>query len=220
MSDLVFEPRSLNSGPTSRQFFEQKYRASPDPWSFETNDYELRRYAIILEHIEAGRFDSVFEPGCSIGVLTEQLAARCGRVLAVDIAPTAVVAARRRCADHENVTIEHGALPHALASGPFDLIVFSEIGYYFSEHELAVLVERMSRRLSAGGSLIAAHWTGRSNDHVLTGRQVHAFLHEHLEMEHVAHVDHSADDDVAAARTDGFVLDMWTAANATGKPIP
>ncbi len=133
--------------PTSRQFFERKYRANVDPWSFASDTYEQRRYEVILEHVEAGRYERVFEPGCSIGVLTEQLAERCGHVLAIDIAESAVTLARRRCAGRSNVTVEQGSLSEDLPAGTFDLIVFSEIGYYFEECELERLVWRLRRQL-------------------------------------------------------------------------
>jgi SAM-dependent methyltransferase len=192
--------------PSSRQFFEQKYREDADPWSFASDTYELRRYEVILDYVEAGRYKRVFEPGCSIGVLTEQLAERCERVLATDIAESAVALARRRCADRSNVTVEQGSLSEGFPAGTFDLIVFSEIGYYFSERELERLARRMRQQLVAGGSLIAAHWTGESADHVLTGPRVHILLDEHLDMTHDVHRD-----PLDGAGPDGFVLDMWTA---------
>ena len=40
------------------------------------------------------RYASAFEPGCSIGVLTAQLAPRCDRLLACDVAAAAVESAR------------------------------------------------------------------------------------------------------------------------------
>lgn len=191
---------------TSRHFFEQKYRENADPWSFASDDYEQRRYEVILEYVEAGRYERAFEPGCSIGVLTEQLAERCGHVVATDIAESAVALARRRCRGRSNVNIEQGSLSENLPAGTFDLIVFSEIGYYFAELELERLARRMRRQLDVGGSLIAAHWTGESGDHVLAGPRVHTLLDEHLGMTHLAHRDPDR-----GAGPDGFVLDMWTA---------
>lgn len=192
--------------PTSRQFFEMKYRENADPWSFASDTYEQSRYEVILEYVEAGRYERAFEPGCSIGVLTEQLAERCGHVLAIDIAESAVAMARRRCRGRSNVTIEQGSLSDNLPAGTFDLIVFSEIGYYFAERELERLARRMRHLLEADGSLIAAHWIGESGDHVLAGPRVHTLLDEHLGMTHVAHRD-----PVRGPCPDGFVLDIWTA---------
>lgn len=195
-----------NVDTSSREFFEQKYREATDPWSFATSAYEQRRYATIIEHIAAGRFTNVFEPGCSVGELTVQLAERCGQVTAIDIAETAVVIARRRCAALGNVDIEQGSLPDDLPPGPFDLIVFSEIGYYFDEDRVRGLARDMTHRISAGGWLIAVHWTGEACDHVLAGATVHEVLDRQLGMEHVTHEEHLPE--VGGRCDDGFLLDI------------
>jgi trans-aconitate methyltransferase len=191
--------------PTSRQFFEQKYRAHPDPWSFASDAYEQRRYSVIMRYVEAGRYARAFEPGCSVGVLTEQLADRCGHVLATDIAENAVAAARQRCRATSNVTIEQGSLAGVLPAGSFDLIVVSEVGYYFDEYTLGRIAERLGRLLEPYGLLLAAHWTGHSDDHVLAGRRVHDLLDAHLGLRRMTHAEF---DD--ASRGDGFVLDTWS----------
>jgi methylase of polypeptide subunit release factors len=69
-------------------------------------------------------FQHGFEPGCSIGVLTERLAARCRHLFAMDISPTAVTMARQRCEQYPNVTFVEGALLGNLPPYTFDLIIF------------------------------------------------------------------------------------------------
>jgi protein-L-isoaspartate O-methyltransferase len=196
---------SSHAATTSREFFEQKYRQSADPWSFASSEYEQRRYATIIGHIDLGRFDRVLEPGCSIGELTAQLADRCGHVTAIDIAASAVAVARARCAGLDNVEIEQASLHDGLPPGPFDLIVFSEIGYYFDEDAVRWLAGEMTRRLDIGGWLIAAHWTGESLDHVLAGPAVHEVLARQSGLEHIVHEEHVP----ANVSDDGFVLDIW-----------
>jgi SAM-dependent methyltransferase len=97
-------------------------------------------------------------------------------VEAMDISATAVHRARERCAHLQNVTISHGALPENLPAGRFDLIVFSEIGYYLDTATLAELCERLAHALDPGGVFLAVHWLGTSPDHVLTGQQVHEVI--------------------------------------------
>jgi SAM-dependent methyltransferase len=188
---------------TSRDFFERMYRASPDPWSFTSSDYERSRYARTLEFVPPGRFRNAFEPGCSIGELTAGLAERCGRVTAIDIAESAVETARERCRSLDNVDVRQGSLVDDLPPGPFDLVVFSEIGYYFTEARLVDLASDLAARLEEAGQLLAVHWTGVSADHVLSGRRVHELLREHLPMAHLHHEEQTWDD------RDGFVLDVW-----------
>jgi SAM-dependent methyltransferase len=145
----------------------------------------------------------VFEPGCSVGELTVLLAARCGQVIATDVADAAVARARERCAPCPNATVTRATLPDEFPEGDFDLIVFSEIGYYFDEPVLQAVATNLESHLRGGGRIIAAHWIGHSPDHVLSGDEVHAVLHEQLELRHVAHERH------ASSERDGFVLDVW-----------
>jgi hypothetical protein len=69
-----------------------------------------------------------------------------------------------------------GGLPHQIPKGDFDLIVFSEIGYYFDEAALGELAKMLVGRISTLGTLMAVHWLGTSNDHVLSGDRVHEIL--------------------------------------------
>jgi protein-L-isoaspartate O-methyltransferase len=188
---------------TTRSFFEEMYRDTPDPWSFASSRYEQDRYARILDFVPPRCFRRLFEPGCSIGELTAQLAGRCGHVTAMDIAETAVEKARQRCGLFENVDVHQGSLADDMPAGPFDLVVFSEIGYYFTEPELIGLAVRLASRLEGSGQLLAVHWTGVSSDHVLSGQRVHQVLSEHLPMNHLLHETRTSDD------RDGFVLDIW-----------
>jgi SAM-dependent methyltransferase len=188
---------------TSREFFERMYRSTTDPWSFGSSEYEQRRYDTILKFVPPRCFRRVFEPGCSVGELTVRLAQRCGFVTAIDIAEAAVETARTRCAEFANVDVHQGSLPADVPSGSFDLVVFSEIGYYFEEPELIDLMSVIESRIEARGQLIAVHWTGTSDDHVLSGRRVHDLLELHLTMDHLHGELHSWDEQ------DGFILDIW-----------
>jgi SAM-dependent methyltransferase len=182
----------------SKEFFEAKYRASSDPWNFSSSSYERNRYAEIMRMLGKRTFDSGFEPGCSIGVLTESLAGRCRRLFAMDISPTAVAMARARCAECPNVTIVDGKLPEDMPADIFDLIVFSEIGYYFERNALAGIRDLLISRLARQGLLVGVHWLGVSADHLLTGDEVHGVLRSTnlLRM-------------VASERHEGFLLESW-----------
>lgn len=97
----------------SKQIFEDRYRASSDPWKFSSSSYELNRYDGIVHLLGNSTFHHGFKPGCSIGVLTERLSGRCLKLLAMDISPTAVAWARERCRDYAAVTVVEGALPQS-----------------------------------------------------------------------------------------------------------
>ena len=199
---------------TSREFFEQMYATSEDPWAFASNEYEQQRYATILGFVPHGRFRRAFEPGCSIGELTARLATRCGFVTAIDIAETAVETARHRCTGLDNFDVHRGSVLDDMPPGPFDLVVFSEIGYYFAAAELVELAHRIASRIEPHGQLIAVHWTGVSPDHLLPGHVVHEILREHLPLEHLHHENHESDD------RDGFVLDIWRCRESALASLP
>ncbi|MBB5639980.1 bifunctional PIG-L family deacetylase/class I SAM-dependent methyltransferase [Cryobacterium roopkundense] len=77
-------------------FFDQLYRGESDPWGVETRWYEERKRALTLAALPRQRFRSALELGCSTGVLTVELAARCDELLAVDSAEQALEIARAR----------------------------------------------------------------------------------------------------------------------------
>jgi cyclopropane fatty-acyl-phospholipid synthase-like methyltransferase len=162
--------------PSSAEFFEGKYRSAPDndPWQFATAQYELLRYDAIMNALEGRRYARAFEPGCSVGVLTERLATVCDAVDACDFSPTAVAAARTRCAHLEDVTIRCDALSAKAPWSAYDLIVLCEIGYYFTARQWTVLVNAMVEGMQPGTVLLASHWLGDSKDHIQSGDAVHA----------------------------------------------
>jgi len=161
---------------TDAAFFEDIYRQNADPWNFEGSIYEQERYAKIMTSADGRRYSRAFEPGCSIGVLTWKLASLCDRLEAIEISPTAASNAKERCKHLPQVHIECGSLPEAMPAGEFDLIVFSEIGYYFEEEELRIIVDRLAEKVTPGGYFIGAHWLGTSADHLLSGDAAHQII--------------------------------------------
>ena len=192
-----------SADPSSREFFDAKYRTADDPWDFALDGYELGRYVDLVSHVDPARHRRVFEPGCSIGVLTEMLGARCEFVDATDVSEIAVGRARRRCAHLPGVTVGVGALSEP--PGPsYSLVVLSEVGYYLTAPELEQSIGVLADRLAPGGRLIAAHWIGTSADHRLHGHHVHDLLTNTLSTwVHSHHAVHLDD------RHDGYRIDVW-----------
>jgi len=161
-------------------YFEDLYRRDPDPWSFETSEYEAGKYARTLSALGDRRFPLALELGCSIGVFTELLSERCDALCAVDAAPSAVARARERLASRPWVEVEQRGLPEELPAGPFDLIVCSEILYYWSQEVLVGALPRLEAALAPGGSLIAVHWRPATRTYPLQGDEVHSILRREL----------------------------------------
>jgi cyclopropane fatty-acyl-phospholipid synthase-like methyltransferase len=143
-------------------FFQRLYESDPDPWKFETSVYEAEKYDATMAALGGRRFESGFEVGCSIGVLTARLAERCDRLLAVDVAETALARARERCARLGHVRFENRRLPADWpeAEQNFDLIVLSEVLYFLAPADIAVLAALVSRNLAPGGVVLLVNYTG------------------------------------------------------------
>jgi len=159
------------------EYFARVYAENDDPWGFATRPYEARKYAATLDALPRNRYQSAFEIGCSIGVLTEQLAGRCERLLAVDVAGRALEQARKRCRHLPHVRLARMAVPDEFPDECFDLILVSEVGYYWGWDGLATAQQLISEHLKPHGHLLLVHWTPFVEDYPLTGDQVHeAFL--------------------------------------------
>jgi SAM-dependent methyltransferase len=157
-------------------YFDHMYAVAPDPWGLATRWYEARKYAITLALLPEPHYGEAFEPGCSVGVLTGMLAARCGQVRAWDASTAAVRTAAARTAHLPNVRVDRGAIPGDWPPGQFDLIVFSEVLYYFAGAELDRILDRAVASLRPGGSLLAVHWRHPVADYPRRGDDVHRVL--------------------------------------------
>jgi cyclopropane fatty-acyl-phospholipid synthase-like methyltransferase len=164
---------------SSAAFFEAKYQKKTDPWDFSTNTYELQRYNAIIRAIAHRRYGRAFEPGCSIGVLTERLAAYCDEIHAIDFSPSACAQARARCARLPQVKVTCASLPAGTPAKDFDLLVLSEIGYYFTPEDWQRTSAALIDSLPQGAIVLAAHWLGHSQDHRIHGDEVHEILLSH-----------------------------------------
>ena len=144
--------------------FERLYDAAPDPWNLAGSDYERQKYDATLAALGDRHFDSGFEAGCSIGVLTERLAPRCAALLAVDFIPAAIEAARARCAPHPHIRIEPMRVPEVWPEEKFDLIVLSEILYFLDAADLARIAARALSTSLPGGLILLVNYTGETGD--------------------------------------------------------
>lgn len=159
-----------------RDYFEELYAADGDPWRFATSAYEQGKYARTVAALEGRRYARGLEVGCSIGVLTERLAEVCDELVAVDVSERAVATARQRLQACEGVEVELRSLPEETPDGTFDLIVCSEVLYYFDAELLSAVLDVLVARLEPGGTLLAVHWRPATQTYPLQGEEVHRLL--------------------------------------------
>lgn len=171
------------SATTLRQdYFDATYARRDDPWGFEDRWYEERKRAVTVAALPDARYGRVLEVGCSIGVLTAELATRSDELLAVDVAAAAVARARERVASAAHVRVEVGDVAARVPDGPWDLVVLSEVGYYLSRADLVRTARALRASLAAGGTVLAVHWRHPVADYPLTGDEVHRVLHRTLDL--------------------------------------
>ena len=159
------------------EYFEEKYRADIDPWHFKTSEYERDKYQATLVSLTKDRYAAALEVGCSIGVLTKLLSPRCVSLLAVDSSPTAIEAARS--INGQNVTFRVANLPAEFPEGNFDLIVLSEVLYYFDEADLKRIAQSCIDSISQDGEIVLCHWLGET-DYPLTGVEASELFARHI----------------------------------------
>jgi cyclopropane fatty-acyl-phospholipid synthase-like methyltransferase len=171
------------------EHFDCLYADKEDPWGFKESWYEQRKYAITVAALPRERYQRCLEIGCSIGEMTKLLAPRCDHVLAVDSAEQAIKQASEALRELDNVQVERAVLPGALPEGTFDLVVTSEILYYFSVEDLTAVLDGVLARMEPGGDFLAVHWRSRETSVGYDGFNVHDTLRQRPELDSVIEYD-------------------------------
>ncbi len=185
------------------QHFEQLYQTDPDPWRVASDWYERRKRALLLAALPRERYRHGFEPGCGNGATTLQLLERCDFLCAVDFSATAIELSGQRIQGEARSRLDLQALPlparwpDVPASG-FDLIVVSELAYYFDDAALAHFNRRCLESLSPAGHLVMCHWLHGAHDHLQPTQAMHRNVGENPQLQ--ALLTHTEAD---------FQLDVW-----------
>jgi len=184
--------------PWSGPVCERRFRPRRQIGRPARSAYDQDRSQITADSLLRDRYRVAFQPGCSTGVLTARLAERCDRVIAQDVAASAVAAAQCRCDTLHNVQISQADVAAGLPNEELDLVVFSELGYHFSATQLRELARCMAARMGDNAEFVAVHGLGWSAAQRLSADQVHAVLGDELPLLSVKRV-----------RYPTFRLDIW-----------
>ncbi|MEE4092974.1 SAM-dependent methyltransferase [Pseudomonas viridiflava] len=180
-------------------YFDELFRNDSDPWAFKQRWYERRKRALCLAALPNEHYAAVFEPGCANGELSAELATRCDALLCCDTSQRAVELARERLIDVPHARVVQARLPQQWPEGRFDLIVFSELGYYLDLDDLHRWIDCALEALTPDGQILACHWRPDIEDCPLNAQRVHNVLNERLSMHRV--FSHHEQD---------FLLDLWS----------
>ena len=173
--------------------FTRLYEGEGDPWSYQSSDYDLRKYDLTVAVLPRPPLPlAPTSPPAGTGELTARLAPRCERLLASDVSDGSAEHVRRRLAGVEGVTVERHNLPEDFPAGPFDLVVLSEFGYYLPRKDLEQVLDRAAASLEPGGNLLAVHGRGSTPDIYQPGDVVHRRIYRRSGIRHLAGYRESA----------------------------
>ncbi len=144
-------------------YFDGLYADKPDPWDFETSDYEAKKYDETIAALGDERSERGLEVGCSIGILTRRLAPLCGRLVATEVSRAALEQAEARCADLPNIEFRLVSGAAHGFDGAYDLIVLSEVVYYWDDADLDRVADGILRTLAPGGRVLLVHYVLETN---------------------------------------------------------
>ncbi|GJD21067.1 hypothetical protein RIVM261_060230 [Rivularia sp. IAM M-261] len=167
------KPEQVQKNSLPPSYFETLYTTNPDPWKFETSEYEAKKYTNTINALAKPRYRSALEIGGSIGILTEKLAPYCDSLLSVEVSKIAQEQARTRCKKLPQVRFELMRIPEQFPQETFDLVLISEVGYYWCREDLQKAQTAILENLTKGGHLLLVHWTEYARDYPLNGNEVH-----------------------------------------------
>lgn len=187
---------------TSDAYFRRQWEGSGDPWNHGGRWYETRKYEITVASLPRPHYARTFEPGCGAGFLTRRLAARTDVLVAYEREPEGVRATSERCSDLGHVQVTEARAPGDWPDGPLDLIVVSELLYYFDDRTLDSMLDRLQDAARAGADVVAAHYRRHVADHARSGDDAHDRLRAALGEPSIAHVEPA------------FLIHGWSATGA------
>lgn len=183
------------------EYFEGIFAGDDDPWSLASSDYEAAKFAHTIGVLDDRLYAHALEIGCAHGVLTQRVGGLCDDLLSIDIAAGAIDLARARCRDLPQVRFRRMAFPGETPDvAALDLVLLSEVAYYWSDADLVRAGEWLRGRVKADGRMLLVHWTG-DTDYPQTGDGATAKLRDALGDAVVVE---------RAERAEGYRLDLWT----------
>ncbi|MFC4224845.1 bifunctional PIG-L family deacetylase/class I SAM-dependent methyltransferase [Lysinibacter cavernae] len=213
--EILIEPQraSERSASLGHEFFDNFYRGKSDPWGFQTRWYERRKRDLTMAALPRERYTSTLEIGCATGILTARLAERSNELLAVDAASAACERAAERLTSLPHATVQRLSIPAEWPEGDWDLIVLSEVAYYWSAEDVTAVLDRAVSALRPGGTLLACHWRHLVPEYPLTGDQVHHIIRRRLDLNRVvSHIEHDlllevfvVGDPISVAAAEGLI---------------
>jgi predicted TPR repeat methyltransferase len=159
--------------------FDAVYKRNRDPWGLESRFYEHRKRLLSIVSLPKQHYGRAFEIGCSIGVMTEEIAPLADDLLAADVSERAVQEARMRLQPLRHVRVERREVPREWPRGRFDLITVSEVGFFMGTAGLQETARLTAENLTDDGNVLLCHWRHPMKGWELDGDDVHRIFIAH-----------------------------------------
>jgi SAM-dependent methyltransferase len=146
----------LDQSGNHRYDFERRYLENPDPWNYNSSQYEIEKYRLTLEAVlKWGRNQRrALEVGCSVGVFTRMLAVQYDEVTAMDISREAIRIAARHPETTKNILFLREDLLTAQLPYTFDAIFCAEVLYYIKSANIPLVCGQIDKYLADDGILV------------------------------------------------------------------
>jgi 2-polyprenyl-3-methyl-5-hydroxy-6-metoxy-1,4-benzoquinol methylase len=132
-------------------------RAERDAWRYAENPFEKKRFDLVVDALKGLTVGKALEVGCAEGHLTHRLAGRVNQLLACDIVDTAIERAREYCSELKNVQFVNLDVRSRWPDDLFDLLIYSDVLYYFSKAEIKRVIHDSAQHVREGGHLLFAN---------------------------------------------------------------
>ncbi len=199
-----------------RRHHERFYESGPDPYGFESPE-EQAKYLETLSLLDDVRYARALEVGAGEGLFTEMLLPYCDALVAVEVSEVALSRAEARIGDVPGLSLERRTFPLDLPEGTFDLIVVSDVAYFWTPEVLDRGLALIAERLRPGGRLLLLHYRGLFGAPV-TGDYVHdralaVARHSGFDVRGDLEFSHRGPHD------SGYRVDLITRPGAGGEPV-
>jgi SAM-dependent methyltransferase len=155
----------------ARSFFEERWREG-DPWRVAGSELDKASHEHQLGMLRDRRYERVLELGSGGGFFTRRLAEIADRIVAIDIAPSAVEFASQRNFVSEAIDFSVADIVDydPRAEGPWDLVVLSETIYYLGWVQplfrVGWLASQLFEATRPGGRFLMANTVGAEKEYL------------------------------------------------------
>lgn len=116
--------------------FPELFAEINDPWGYSTSGFEKERFNIIIQLAQSVPHKNILEIGCAEGHLTEKLAKITHNMSAIEISADAIARAKQKTSGVNFINSDFEK--YQPKNKKYDLVVLSEVLYYFKNKDAVI----------------------------------------------------------------------------------